>query len=43
MESNVNVKVIMKQREVTTLDEKIKIVDKSRGGMNAAAVDLIFR
>jgi hypothetical protein len=29
--------------KVMTLDEKIKILDKLRGGMSAAAVDLTFR
>jgi phage gp16-like protein len=29
--------------KVMTLDEKIKILDKLRGGMSVAAVGLIFR
>jgi hypothetical protein len=29
--------------EVMTLDDKIKILDKLRGGMSAAAVGLTFR
>jgi hypothetical protein len=28
---------------IMTLDKKIKILDKSRGGMSAAAVGLTFR
>jgi hypothetical protein len=32
-----------KKCKVMTLDEKIKILDKLRGGMSAAAVDLTFR
>jgi hypothetical protein len=32
-----------KSCKVVTLDEKIKILDKLRGGMSAAAVGLTFR
>jgi hypothetical protein len=33
---------VKKSYEVMTLDEKIKILDKLRGGMSAAAVSLTF-
>jgi hypothetical protein len=33
----------MKQRQVIAPDKKIKILDKLRGGMSAAAVGLTFR
>jgi hypothetical protein len=34
---------VKKSCKVMTLDEKIKILDKLRGGMSAAAVGLTFR
>jgi hypothetical protein len=39
---SINVKVLMKQRKVMTLDEKIKILDKLHSGMSTAAVGLTF-